>query len=80
MQSINASIQKGVAITPNDATVVSCDALWIGTGGDLTLDHGDGPVLYKNVPGGTFFETAGCIVRSTGTVAADIVAVTWNRK
>lgn len=80
MQTISASIQKGVAVTPNDTTVVSMDALWVGNGGNLSLDHGDGAVLYSNVPSGVFFETAGCIVRATGTTATGLVAVTWNRK
>ena len=53
MQTISASVQSAVQITPSDTTVVSMDALWVGTGGDVSVDFGDGEVIFKNVPNGT---------------------------
>ena len=78
-QTISASVQSAVAVTPNDTATVSMDALWVGGGGNLSLDYGDGAVVFANVPAGVFFETAGCIVRATGTTATSLVAVKWNR-
>lgn len=80
MQTISASVQSAVQITPSDTTVVSMDALWVGTGGDVSVDFGDGEVIFKNVPNGTFLEIAGCIVRTTNTTAGSFVACKWNRK
>lgn len=77
MQTIAASVREGAAITPSDTAVVSMDAMWVGTGGDLVLDYGDGNVTFLNVPGGAFFETQGCIVKVAST-ASNLVAVKWH--
>ena len=48
---IKASGQYSVAVTPSDATSISCKALWVGTGGNIApagpfnADHGSQPAI-----------------------------------
>lgn len=79
MQPVRASVESAAAVTPSDTAGVKMDALWVGVGGSLSLDYGDGPIVFTAVPGGAFFETAGCIVRATGTTATGLIAVKWRR-
>lgn len=54
-----------------------CRALFIGTGGDVSLVAAadDQVVLFKNLPDGSTLDVAAKVVRTTGTTAADIVAL-----
>lgn len=71
--------QGAVAVTPSDTTDLSptgCRALFIGTGGNVSIDtqQGDTAVVHKNIPSGTVLPIGAKRVRATGTTAADIVA------
>lgn len=66
------------AVTPhntNELTYVT-RALWIGTGGDITVvTKNDETVQFTNVPDGTLLPVRVKQVKATGTDADDIVAL-----
>ena len=83
IEGYEAPPSKAYAVSPNDTVVVGDSddweprALYIGTGGDLTviMARDTAPVLLKNVPSGSLLPMRVSIVKVTGTTAADIVAL-----
>lgn len=76
-----ASQARGaVAVTPSDSADLTVDAkaLYIGTGGDITVipinNQDDAPILFANHPVG-YLRVQVRRVMATGTDAADIVAL-----
>tara|TARA_R100000353_G_C6404497_1_gene168574 strand:+ start:322 stop:561 length:240 start_codon:yes stop_codon:yes gene_type:complete len=69
-------ITEAVAVTKSDSTVLDNVALYVGTGGDLTITMKDSAtdVVFKNVPSGTFLPIAATKVKNA-TTAADILAI-----
>ena len=66
------------AVTPsNTADLDSVPrALYVGTGGDLSVNMPDGATItFKNYPSGAFFPVRVARVNATGTTATDIVAL-----
>lgn len=67
------------AVTPSDADELAAipRALFVGTGGNITLRAADdsADVLLKNVPSGAVLDIQARYIRATGTTAADIVAL-----
>lgn len=76
MSDVSAPAYKAVAVTPSDGTPIpTCRALYIGTGGDVTVKVGtDTAVLHKNTASGSVLPVQATFVMATGTTAADIVA------
>lgn len=77
---IKASGQYSVAVTPSDATSLSCKALWVGTGGNIAIKHraNDATVTYNSVPGGSILPVElrdGRVMAAT--TASGIVAMQW---
>jgi hypothetical protein len=76
-----ASANNYFAVTKSDTTLVSCKAIYIGTGGDIAITPslGGTAVTFKNMNSGTILpvEIKGGNIRSTNTTAADIVALNW---
>ena len=72
---------EATAITPSDTTNATTHlgeaALYIGTGGDVTvrLRKSSTSVTFKNVSDGCWLPVICDYVLATGTTAADIVAV-----
>ena len=67
---------EGVAVTVN--TDLKGAALYVGTGGDITVEMASGQsVTFKNVPDGTFLPIAAAKVTgvANNAVAADIIAL-----
>ncbi len=68
-------------VTVSDSTLVTCKALYIGTGGDVAISpSSDGSaVVFKNISGGTFLpvELKNGRVMSTNTTALDIISLGW---
>ena len=70
-----------VAVTTSDSSDLPngrCRAIYVGTSGNLAVQHTDGgnsPVTFKNVGDGVLLPIGATRVLSTGTTAADIVAV-----
>lgn len=65
------------AATPSDTIneAVPFRALWLGTGGDVSVAYADGTsAVFKNAPAGDFAH-GGVRVNVTGTGAADILLV-----
>lgn len=68
-----------LAVVPHDtnALATTARALFVGTGGNLTVrlvdDSAD--VLFKGVAAGSILPVQASHVRATGTTAADIVAL-----
>lgn len=67
------------AVVPHDSDELTLTpkALYIGTGGDLTLRgiDGTGDVVFKNLPSGSILAVRPKYVRATGTSATDIVGL-----
>jgi hypothetical protein len=69
---------KAAAVTPNDSTDLGniASALYIGTAGDLKVTTvGGSTVTFNEVPVGVFDAVIVSRVWSTGTAAADIIAL-----
>jgi nitrogen fixation protein len=67
---------EGVAVTVN--TDLNGAALYVGTGGDITVEMSSGQsVTFKNVPDGTFLPIAVAKVTAVanGAVMGDIIAL-----
>lgn len=69
-----------LAVTPhatNALTNGAAKALYVGTGGDITMQGVDGSAdqLWKAVPTGTILPFRALYVRATGTTATDILAL-----
>jgi len=65
-------------VTKSDTVALNTPsrALYVGTGGDITVKGGSGQtVLFKSVPAGFILPVEVSYVMSTGTTAADIVAL-----
>lgn len=66
----------GLAVTPSDSTVLATSrALYIGTGGNITVEDINAIVTYVNVPSGYILPVQVKAVRATGTTATNIVAL-----
>jgi hypothetical protein len=52
-------------------------ALYVGTGGDITLRTVDGPadVLFRNLASGSILDVRAQFIRAAGTTASDIVGL-----
>lgn len=66
------------AVTPDDDTEIVFHALYVGTGGDVSIKTAtDGAaVTFANVPDGSILPVAGIRVMAA-TGASDIVALRW---
>lgn len=74
----DAILQKSVAVSPSDSTVLSVtQALWVGTSGNVAVvHHGDSSaVTYRNVSSGTLLPIQVTKVMSTNTTASNILAI-----
>ncbi|WP_242149656.1 hypothetical protein [Sphingomonas sp. BAUL-RG-20F-R05-02] len=81
--SASAASRLTTPIVPNDSTdlTVIPKAIYVGTGGNITLVAVDAPVdaapvTFKNVPAGSTLQVRPRRVLATGTTAADILAFT----
>lgn len=77
--SISAPATRAAAVAPNDSNELPDipKALFVGTGGTIVMrGAGGGPdATFKNVPNGAVLPFRPQYVRSTGTTAADILAL-----
>lgn len=63
-------------ITKSDATVLEPCCLFVGTGGDITVDTIQSKnVVFKNIPDGSILYVFITKVYSTGTTASDMLAL-----
>lgn len=66
------------AVTPSDSDALPTlpKALYVGTGGHVTVRCADdsADVVFRNVPSGSIIRARTRYVRATGTTAADILA------
>ncbi len=70
------SATDAFAVTPGTGDLRDIPrALWVGTGGDLAVTLASGDVILKAVPDGTLLPIKPSRVLSSGTTAADIVAL-----
>lgn len=66
---------RHAAITPNDATNIGpARALFVGTGGTLSLKDAAGALVQYTVQSGQILPLEARVVMSTGTTATGIVA------
>ena len=72
-------ITRAVAVTPSDSTDLASvtRAIYVGNGGNVSVIMADSEaaVLFANVPTGTTLPIRVSRIRSTGTVATGIVAL-----
>lgn len=68
--------QRAVAVTPSDTTTITAVALYVGTGGNVSVvDNAGNATVFTGVPGGTTLWLKATRVRATGTTASNIVAL-----
>ncbi|WP_066798799.1 spike base protein, RCAP_Rcc01079 family [Sphingomonas soli] len=76
---VSAPATRAVHVTPHDEDALGDipKALFVGTGGDLTLRGvgGGDDAVWKNVASGTIVPLRAEYVRATGTTADDILAL-----
>lgn len=76
---VSAPATRVGVVTPSDAAPLADvpKALWVGTGGDLTVRGAGGgaDAVLRNVPAGSVVPVRAQFVRATGTTVADIVAL-----
>jgi len=74
-----APAERCFAVTPHDTATLAqaTKALFVGTGGDVTLRSvfGSEDVVFKNLADGSMIDVRVSAVRATGTTAADIVGL-----
>lgn len=77
--SVFAPSRTPFAITPDDnAGILPLPkAIYIGTGGDVTLRgvDADEDVVFRNLGGGQVLDVRAFFIRATGTTAGDIVGL-----
>ena len=68
-----------IAVTPHDTNELAeySRGIYLGVGGDVTvvMSNGGTAVLFKNLAGGIIHPIRAKIIKSTGTTATNIVAV-----
>lgn len=77
-QSLNAPIRAGQSVTPDDGSDLPAlpRALYVGSGGDLSVVLADGGTLtFAGVPGGALLPLRAARVRASGTTAGAILAL-----
>jgi hypothetical protein len=68
--------QDATVLTKSDTTVIKFDALYVGTGGDVAVRTARGNSrIFPDVPSGAILPIAGDQLLSTGTGAADVIAL-----
>ena len=72
-----ASYERAVAVTPNDTTVVDCEAFYVGTAGNVAImaKRGGAAVTFVGCLAGRVYPIACAKIMATGTTASDIVAL-----
>ncbi len=70
------SAHSAADVTPNDSTEVKFRGLYVGTGGDVTVDmlEGGTDITFSNVPDGSFLPIAVRKVK-VATTASNIIGL-----
>ena len=76
---VSAPATRALAVVPHDSNALTDipKALYIGTGGDITMRglNGSADQLWKNVAAGAVLPFRAQYVRATGTTATDLLAL-----
>ena len=76
---VSAPATRAVAVAPHDSNPLSDipKALYVGTGGDITMRgvNGNADQLWKSVASGTVLPFRAQYIRASGTSAADLLAL-----
>jgi len=65
---------RAVAVTPSDTTEVFASAIYVGSGGNVSvITEGGDTVTFSNVPAGTTLVIRVTRIRATSTTATNIV-------
>ena len=79
VDSVMAPATRAAAVVPHDVNALPDipKALFVGTGGHIAMRgvNGSADQIWKNVPDGTVLPFRAQYVRSSGTTAADILAL-----
>jgi hypothetical protein len=70
--------ENALAVTPSDSadlTGAPCRALYVGTGGNISLIVGGNTLTFTAVPSGSILPVRASRVRSTSTTASNIIAL-----
>lgn len=76
--ALDSPARRAASVTPADGTdlTTTARALWVGGGGNITLDTAGGDtVTIPNIPDGAVLPVTARRIRSTGTTATNIVAL-----
>ncbi len=81
MFKVNASASNLVVVTPSDTVPITCNAIYVGVGGDIAIKTTANAtaVTLVGVPQGKdqAVNIVGGYVMSTGTTATNLVAESW---
>jgi hypothetical protein len=70
--------QDAVTITPSDATIVNCDAIYVGVGGNVAVVTAKGTtVTFVGVPTGTILPQKCQKIMSTNTTATTMLGLKY---
>lgn len=76
---VSAPATRAVAVAPHDSNPLSDipKALYVGTGGDITMRgvNGNADQVWKSVASGTVLPFRAQYIRASGTSAADLLAL-----
>jgi hypothetical protein len=72
-----APAERAVPVTPSDANVLNCRAIYVGASGDLAVTplKGADAVVFEGVQAGSILPISARSIMSTGTTATAIVAL-----
>ena len=78
MKGVMASATSSGAVTASDSTELGFKALYIGVGGNVSIDHTEGgtAVVYIGVPSGFILPVSGVRVNAA-TTATSITWMNW---
>lgn len=78
---VHSSAKSWAAVTPSDSTLVTCNALYIGTAGNVAIapSAGGAATTFVGLPAGSYLlvDLREGRVMSTNTTATNIVALSW---
>ncbi len=76
LASLSDPASDAFPVTPSDTAIIAARALYVGTGGNVTLTTVQGvDVLFANVPDGTILPVRVKRVKATLTAASNIVGL-----
>lgn len=72
-----ATARNHITITKSDATIIACDAVYVGVAGDVVIKDRDGTSATYTATAGAIIPVSATQVMSTGTTASALVGLIY---